>query len=190
MNDEGLLVVISAPSGGGKTTICHALMDIDGYDFSISCTTRPPRAMERDGIDYNFVSESVFKEYIDKNLLAEWQKIFGFYYGTLNSTLEEAIYKKRILLLDVDVKGGLNVKKLFIDNTLTIFLVPPDIETLVNRLSNRGTEDEEAISIRRKRIEEEMELGEYFDHKVVNNRLDETIERVNFIIKERMSKWL
>ncbi|RKY49124.1 MAG: guanylate kinase [Candidatus Neomarinimicrobiota bacterium] len=186
MKKKGLLVVISAPSGTGKTTVCKKLREVDRsrFKFSVSCTTRSPRPGEKNGVDYYFVSREEFKKKIKNGELVEWEEVFGNYYGTLRSVLEEAIEKGDILLLDIDVKGGMNIKRLFPENTVTIFLLPPSEEELNRRLVTRGVDDEQSIRRRKKRIGEEMKLGEHFEYKIVNDKLDETVEKILKIIEE------
>jgi guanylate kinase len=121
-------------------------------------------------------------------MLAEWEEIFGHYYGTLKSELENALVDSKICLLDVDVKGALNIKKLYPDNTLTIFLLPPNQEELERRLMSRGTEKKESILKRKERLPEELKLAEQFDYIIVNDKLDETVDKIKRIIKDRMTK--
>ena len=190
MNKEGLLVVVSAPSGTGKTTVCHALLEMDSnFSFSVSCTTRTPRPTEQEAVDYYFVSKETFEDYIKKGVLAEWEEIFGYYYGTLISSLENALEKREILLLDIDVKGGLTIKELYPDYAITIFLLPPNYKELENRLRHRGADSDESIVTRKERIEEEMKLGENFDYVIINDKLEETVEQVETIIEERVNQW-
>lgn len=186
---HGLLLPISASSGTGKTTVCHELMKQNNcFRFSVSCTSRPPRDSEEDGIDYHFITKEKFESHIKNNMLAEWEEIFGHYYGTLKSELENALVDSKICLLDVDVKGALNIKKLYPDNTLTIFLLPPNQEELERRLMSRGTEKKESILKRKERLPEELKLAEQFDYIIVNDKLDETVDKIKRIIKDRMTK--
>jgi guanylate kinase len=182
---KGLLLPIAAPSGTGKTTVCHALQqDDERFIFSVSCTTRPPRNHERDGVDYHFVSPEKFQELIHSQQLIEWEQVFDHYYGTLKSAIEEALSQGKILLLDIDVKGALNIKKAYPEHTITIFLLPPSLEELNRRLAGRGTETAEEIAKRQARLKSEIALSTQFDHVIVNDHLVETITNIKKIIEE------
>lgn len=186
MNKPGLLIPVSAPSGTGKTTVCRELRKKSNrYAFSISCTTRKPRANETDGEDYYFLPEDKFLEYIENQKLAEWEQVFDNYYGTLKSTLEKAIEEGTFLLLDIDVKGAMSIKKLYPERCFSIFLEPPSIEELKKRLRNRGTEDSETIRKRNLRIDEEFKYRDFFDFSIVNDDLQETVDTIHKKIKER-----
>lgn len=186
---RGLLLPISAPSGTGKTTVCRELMkENNHFKFSVSCTTRSPRYSEKDGIDYYFITKEEFENYIKNNMFAEWEKIFGHYYGTLKSELENTLRDNKVCLLDVDVKGALNIKKLYPNDTITIFLLPPNQEELERRLKSRGTDNPESISKRKERLPEEVKLAEHFDYIIVNDKLDKTVDKIKKIIKDRMMK--
>ena len=147
MKSDGLLLPIAAPSGTGKTTVCRKLLDYsDSFVFSVSCTTRPPRPDEKDGVDYHFISKERFKEYVKNDMLVEWEDVFNDYYGTLKSAVEKALESGKILLLDIDVKGALNIKNLYPGKAVSIFLQPPNYEELKRRLHFRGTEDKKSIN--------------------------------------------
>lgn len=185
MNDRGLLLPIAAPSGTGKTTVCRRLLAQNrDFVFSVSATTRPPRKMERDGVDYYFLTREQFEDYIRRQKLAEYEEVFGNYYGTLRSTLDEALAAGRVLLLDIDVKGALSIKKLYPRQTISIFLLPPNQDELIRRLKKRGTDDERSIAIRNARIPDEIKTGEQFDYQIVNDKLDHTVKKIMQIIKE------
>jgi len=189
MSTKGLLLPIAAPSGTGKTTVCRQLLTQDErFVFSVSATTRRSRKTERDGVDYHFLSRDQFEEYIRRQKLAEYEEVFGNYYGTLRSTLDEALENGKILLLDIDVKGALRIKRLYPDDTVSIFLLPPNQTELMRRLKGRGTDDEKSISIRSARIPDEIKLGEQFDYQIVNNQLDETLRKIRIIIEEYWKK--
>ncbi len=186
MSQTGLLIPIAAPSGTGKTTVCRALLNrSERFVFSVSCTTRHPRKNERDGVDYHFVSKPKFKAYIGAGRLAEWEKVFDNYYGTLKATLEEALAEGNWLLLDIDVKGALAIKSQYPQQTISIFLKPPNREELIRRLQQRGTDDEHSLRKRRARSIEEMNYQERFDYSIVNDKLDKTVDRIMKIIKEK-----
>jgi guanylate kinase len=182
---RGHLIVISAPSGAGKTTICrHLRTKHPDWIFSISATTRPRRFNEVNGVDYHFLTETDFTEHVNDEKLVEWETVYDHRYGTSRSTLISALEEGYALLLDVDVKGGVNVKRQYPEDTTAIFIVPPDIETLVKRLKNRGTEDQTSIEMRLKRIPEEMEYKKEFDHIVVNDNLEQAVSQIEAIIME------
>jgi len=174
------LIIISAPSGSGKTTVCRALQIKDpNVNFSISFTTRAKRPAETEGIDYYFIGNDEFKVRIKKNDFAEWEQIHGdFYYGTLSSTLTETIAEDKILLLELDVKGAMSIKKLYPENTLSIFVVPPSMEELRKRLRNRGADSEERIAKRLARLDQEMDYKKFFDHSVVNIKVNDAVNEI------------
>lgn len=187
MSAKGLLLPIAAPSGTGKTTICRRLLAADRrFVFSVSVTTRPPRQTERDGVDYYFVSRSEFEQYIRAGKLAEYEEVFGNYYGTLRSTIDSAIAAGNILLLDIDVKGALAIKHGYPDQTVAIFLRPPSQSELLRRLKCRGTDDEQSIARRKARIPDELRLGEQFDYQIVNDQLDHTVANILKIVEEHI----
>ena len=166
-------ITISAPSGSGKTTLCKALQIVEPeIEWSISYTTRQKRPIEEDGIDYFFISEENFEELMVKGHFVEWQNVHGFYYGTSVSSLKNAIEDNKTMLLEMDVKGSMSIKKLFPDQTFSIFIMPPSISQLRERLRSRGTDSERRINIRLKRFQEEMEFREKFDYVMVNEDLD------------------
>lgn len=177
-------VTISAPSGSGKTTLCKALQDANpSIQWSISYTTRERRDIEEDGVDYHFISLDKFEDLIMKGYFIEWENVHGFYYGTSKVSLEKAIEKNNVLLLEMDVKGSMRIKKLYPDNTCSIFIIPPSLDQLRKRLKNRGTDSEKRIEIRLKRFEEEMEFQKKFDYVIVNEDLElakiELIKTIN-----------
>ena len=166
-------ITISAPSGSGKTTLCKALQLVEPeIEWSISYTTREKRSIEENGVDYFFISEEEFEDLIIQGHFVEWQNVHGFYYGTSVSNLENAIKNDKIMLIEMDVKGSMSIKKLFPDQTFSIFIMPPSISQLRERLRSRGTDSEKRINIRLKRFEEEMEFREKFDYVMVNEDLD------------------
>ena len=166
-------ITISAPSGSGKTTLCKALQLVEPeIEWSISYTTREKRSIEENGVDYFFISEEEFEELIIQGHFVEWQNVHGFYYGTSVSNLENAIENDKIMLIEMDVKGSMSIKKLFPDQTFSIFIMPPSISQLRDRLRSRGTDSEKRINIRLKRFQEEMEFREKFDYVMINEDLD------------------
>jgi len=166
-------ITISAPSGSGKTTLCKALQDVlPEIEWSISYTTRKKRNIEEDGVDYHFISLDRFEDFIMKGHFVEWENVHGFYYGTTIISLTNAIKKDKMLLLELDVKGSMSIKKLYPDQTFSIFIIPPSIEHLRDRLNNRGTDSEKRIEIRLKRFQEEMEFQNKFDYVMINEDLE------------------
>ncbi|MFQ6611773.1 MAG: guanylate kinase [Fidelibacterota bacterium] len=178
------LIIISAPSGSGKTTVCKALMKRNpDIHFSVSCTTRPQRLNEVDGVDYYFMSDQEFEARIQRNEFAEWEQIHGnFYYGTLKKTLEDAIEAETFLLLELDVQGAMSLKELYPENNLSIFIMPPSLDDLKVRLRKRGTDSEDRIKKRLERLNHELDFKKYFDHDVINDNLDMAVTKIVEII--------
>ncbi|HET9135903.1 MAG TPA: guanylate kinase [Candidatus Kapabacteria bacterium] len=178
------LIVISAPSGAGKTTITKRILQrhSDKLTFSISATTRQMRTGERDGIDYYFLLKDEFVNKIKENALIEYEEIFGNYYGTLVSEIDRAKEQHKSLLFDIDVKGGISIRTRFPDDSLLIFIAPPSLEVLRNRLTNRKTETEEVIERRLARAKMEMEMASVYDHTVINDDLETAITEVEELI--------
>ena len=166
-------ITISAPSGSGKTTLCKALQVVEpDIQWSISYTTREKRDIEEDGIDYHFISSDKFEDFIINGFFVEWENVHGYYYGTSFKSLNNAIHENKMLLLEMDVKGSMNIKKLYPEKTFSIFIIPPSIEHLRDRLKNRGTDSARRIEVRLKRFQEEMEFQNKFDYVMVNENLE------------------
>ena len=174
---NGKLLVFTAPSGAGKTTIVHKMLEMfPETAFSISATTRKPRSYEANGKDYYFMPEVEFLEKVNKHYFVEYEKFYNnIYYGTLKSEIERIWKQKKHVLFDIDVKGALNIKKQFAEKALTIFIQPPSIETLKNRLLSRGTETAETIEIRISRAEYELSFANQFDCIILNESLEQAI---------------
>ena len=190
---KGLLVILAAPSGTGKSTICRKLIKNNkSWNFSISVTTRIPRDEEIDGADYTFISNTEFEHFVKFGDFLEWEIVHGNKYGTLWSSVEEALDNKKVMIFDIDVKGAMSIQEEYPDNTLLLFIEPPgdnineQKEALNERLVNRGNEQELAIKHRLKRFETEMEFKEKFDYVFVNENLDKTIEKVEKLIKRKI----
>lgn len=167
------IIIIAAPSGAGKTSIVRHLMNVfEGQlGFSVSCATRAPRANEKNGVDYFFISPKEFKQRIDQDAFAEWEMVYeGKYYGTPRSELQRIWSEEKTPLLDVDVKGGLNVKQNYPDS-LSIFIEPPSLEILRERLKARGTESADSLEARVSKASLEMSFRDRFDKIVVNDSL-------------------
>lgn len=180
---KGNLIVISSPSGGGKSTVIKEILKNNSdYSYSISATTRAARIGEKDGEDYFFLSEKKFKELIKENGFIEWATVHGFYYGTLRNQIEKKIVNLKKVLLDIDVQGGISIKKT-IPESILIFLLPPSMKILETRLRNRGTETEELLNIRLAGSEEELKKADKYDYQIINNKLEDTINEILSIIK-------
>ncbi len=185
---KGKLFVFSAPSGTGKTTIIRNVMDqFPELAFSISATTRGKRITETEGVDYFFMDKDEFKKKVRNDEFLEWGKFFGYYYGTLKELVFEKINNGISILLEVDVKGALNIKDVYHDSVL-IFISPPSIEELKKRLMNRKTESDEDFKKRITRAEMELNYREKFDYNVYNYNLDDAQKEVNEIIKSELAK--
>jgi len=177
------LIAISAPSGTGKSTLCEEIRrKKPEIKFSVSCTTRPKRNYEKDGINYYFLTEDEFKSKIKNNELLEYEEVHGYYYGTLINTLKNAISSKELMLFDVDVNGAMSIKKKYPRNTLTVFILPPSIEDLKVRLINRGTDSIKIIKKRLERTNKEMKFKDKFDTFMINDDLSSAVKKLNEII--------
>ena len=190
---KGKLVVLSAPSGTGKTTICKKLLELNkNWKFSVSLTTRVPREGEIDGEDYIYINKEKFEHYVKFGDFIEWEWVHGNRYGTLCDPLEQALDRKEVLLLDIDVNGGCSIMEEFPDDTLSIFIEPPGFNLaeqkiiLEERLRSRGDDQSTQIKNRLKRFEKEMESKEDFDLHYINENLQETINLINKDIKKRV----
>jgi guanylate kinase len=179
----GKLVVVSAPSGAGKTTIVKAILEkYPSMLFSVSAATRIKRKMEVDGKDYFFLSRQEFERRIRAGELVEWEKIYGNLYGTLKSEVDTALLSGKAMLFDIDVKGGLSIKRTYPDDSVLIFIKPPSIEILEARLRGRKTEDETTFKRRMDRVAMELGLASQFDYQVVNDDLQTAIAEVDKLV--------
>ena len=179
-SDSGKLVVFSAPSGSGKTTLVHHLLQQGlPVGFSISATSRPPREKEKDGVDYFFMSENSFREKIAENAFLEYEEVYeGTFYGTLRSEVDRLWKTGKTVLFDIDVVGGLNVKRQYPDQCLALFIQPPSLSELEKRLRGRGTDDEKKIKERLTKATKELDLANQFDKVIVNDDLETAKEEV------------
>ncbi len=182
----GKAILFSAPSGCGKTTIIKELMQyFDCFDFSISATSRKPRGEEVDGRDYYFLSHDDFKARVDKGDFLEWEEVYqGTCYGTLKSEVERIWNNGKVIVFDVDVNGGKNIKRYFGNDALSVFVMPPSIEVLEQRLRSRGTDSEEAIAKRLGRSAEELKQAPHFDVTIVNDDLQRAVNEAKQIIEK------
>lgn len=180
----GKLVIFSAPSGSGKTTIVRELLKrFDCFEFSISATSRNPRGQEQNGVDYYFLSNEEFKARVERDEFVEWEEVYqGTCYGTLKSEMERIWAKGNIILFDVDVMGGINLKRIFGDDACSVFIMPPSVEELERRLRGRGTDSEEVILKRIAKAEFELSKSSEFDHVVINDDLEVAVAEVVNII--------
>lgn len=184
MNRKGKLIVFTAPSGTGKSTIAKQILhDIPNLQFSVSATTREMREGEMHGREYFFMSKAEFETEISKNGFLEYSKHFDNYYGTLKSEADKALNSGYHLLLDLDVDGALNVKKLYGGQSLLVFIKPPSLNVLRERLLGRKTESEEKIQLRLARADYELSLSDHFDDIVINDDLQKAILDVKQIVE-------
>ena len=183
---EGKLIVFSAPSGAGKTSIIKYLLDkILSTAFSVSATSRKPRDNEKNGIDYHFMSVNSFKRKIENNDFIEFEEVYdNVFYGTLNSEIDRIWQKGKTVLLDMDVKGGLKIKSIFKEKALSIFVKPPSIKSLDNRLTKRALDTKKSIQERLKRSKFELSFAKKFDIILENNDLDKTKNEAFRIVSE------
>ena len=175
---EGKLVIFSAPSGAGKTTIVKHLLSLGlNFGFSISATSRKPRGEEINGKDYYFLNAEEFKDKIEHDEFLEWEEVYpGCFYGTLKSEVERIVKNGQNILFDVDVVGGSNIKKYYKDKALAVFVKPPSIKELENRLINRCTDSPEAIRKRVEKAEHELSYTGLFDLVIINDRLEDAFK--------------
>ena len=175
-HNEGKLLVFSAPSGSGKSTIVNWLMSEHpelNMHFSISCTTRAPRGTERDGVEYFFISPEEFREKIAQDAFVEYEEVYtDKYYGTLKSQVTEMTERGQNVVFDIDVKGGCNVKKIYGDKALSLFIQPPSIEELRRRLEGRATDAPEVIEQRLNKASYELTFADKFDKIIINDDLE------------------
>lgn len=190
---KSLLVILAAPSGTGKSTICKELLKRNkDWNFSVSVTTREPRDGEVDEQDYKFISNSEFEHFVKFGDFIEWEIVHGNKYGTLWQTIDDALDSKKVMILDIDVKGAMSIREEHPEETLLIFIEPPGLnineqkEALNDRLVKRGNEQELAIKHRLKRFETEMEFKEKFDYHFVNENLNKAIDKVEKLIKRKI----
>lgn len=190
MERKGKIIILSAPSGAGKSTIIRELTKHDDLNlgFSISATSRPPRGEERNGVEYYFLDEEEFRRRARNGEFVEWEEVYpGMFYGTLESEVER-VTSGGNLIMDVDVKGGVNIKKRFGDRALSIFIMPPGMEELERRLRGRATDSEEKIRRRLDKAEYEMGFAPQFDHTVVNDDLGHVVEQTESLIRDFLAR--
>ena len=188
MKKKGMIIIVSAPSGAGKTSICNSLIKSDkNIVYSISTTTRQPRKGEKNGREYFFVDNKKFKDMVKKNLFVEYAKVHNYFYGTSKKILEETLNKGKDILLDIDVQGAIKIKKQYKD-ALMIFITTPTLKILKERLIKRNKDSMNVINTRVKNAKKELTYLPRYDYLVLNDKLDISIENVKSIIKaERLS---
>ena len=182
MNEKGILIIISGPSGSGKGTVVEKLKADSSYALSISATTRQPRHYEQDGVHYFFKSTDEFKKMIEEGKLLEWAEFCGNFYGTPKDYVMGKLNEGLNVILEIEVQGAAQIKKIF-PEAVTVFLIPPDKEELRKRLIGRGTEDMDTVEKRLKRASEEIELLPHYDFVVVNDTVENAVKRINTVVK-------
>ena len=187
---RGLLIVLSSPSGAGKSTISRMLLNADKeVTMSVSATTRPKRPGEVEGVDYLFVDDAEFDRMVAANEFVEWAHVFGFRYGTPKSPVKNALRKGRDILFDIDWQGARQLEPDFGEHLVTIFLLPPSMSELERRLRSRGTDSEEVIADRMRRAADEIEHWAEYEYVLVNNDTDECLREVQAIVaSERLKR--
>lgn len=182
----GKMIIFSAPSGAGKTTIVKEIMHrISNLSFSVSATNRPKRENETNGIDYYFFDKRTFLEKIDNDEFLEWEEVYkGSCYGTLRKEVEKSLKEGKNIIFDIDVQGGMNIKKVFNDLAFSIFIMPPSIEILKERLFSRSTDSAKDIETRIEKARFEMQFAEHFDLILINDNLDKAIAKAESEIKK------
>jgi guanylate kinase len=187
---SGKLIIFSAPSGSGKTTLVRHILKTypEHIEFSISATSRPKRGVEQNGKDYYYLSVDEFKEKISRNEFLEWEEVYaGTHYGTLRAEVERIWAKGKAVIFDIDVEGGLNLKNQFRDDALAIFVMPPSIKILEERLNFRSTDSKESIARRIAKAEKELKTAELFDVFILNENLPEACAKAEELVAAFLS---
>ncbi len=188
MKNKGMIIIVSAPSGAGKTSICDALIESDkNIVYSVSTTTRNPRKGEKNGREYFFVNDIEFKKMVEKKMFVEWAKVHDHFYGTSKKVLEETINKGKDILLDIDVQGAIKIKKQY-ENALMIFITTPSLKILKESLIKRNQDTLDVIKTRIENAKKELTYLSRYDYLILNDKLDKSIEQAKSIIcAERLS---
>lgn len=188
---NGKLIIFSAPSGSGKTTIVRHLLKTfpDQLEFSISATSRPQRGTEENGKDYHYMSVEEFKQRVENNEFLEWEEVYaGTHYGTLRSEVDRIWAKGKHVIFDIDVEGGLNLKRQFGDQALAVFVMPPSIKILEERLNSRSTDTPESIARRVEKAEKEIKTADLFDVFILNEVLEEAFAKAEKLVKDFLAR--
>ena len=187
MATDNKLIIITAPSGAGKTSITRHLLNTfpDRLGFSVSAATRRPRANEKNGRDYYFITQDEFKEKIQNGEFIEWEMVYeGKYYGTLKSELQKSWIENKVPLLDIDVKGAIHVKQQFSSSSLSLFIEPPSIDELKNRLLSRGTETIESLQARVNKASYELSFKDHFNYNILNDELQRAFREAEQLVRQ------
>ena len=190
MEEKGKMIIFSAPSGSGKSTLINYLMTkLDCLEFSISATSRSPRGTEQNGVEYYFLTPEEFRQKIDNSEFLEWEEVYeDKYYGTLYSEIEKKKKKGNVVVFDVDVVGGCDIKEIFGERALSVFIQPPSVEVLRERLISRGTDSMEVIESRLSKATYELTFAEKFDKVVINDDLEVAKEDILQVVSEFLAK--
>lgn len=182
---QNKIIIITAPSGSGKTSITkHLMHHFPQLAFSISAATREARGIEKNGVDYYFMSEADFKQKIQHNEFAEWEMVYeGKYYGTLKSELQRIWSEEKVPVLDIDVKGAIHVKQQYPQSCITLFIEPPSVQELKKRLESRGTENPESLAARINKAAYEISFKDHFDQQIINDDLQKACDEATLIIQ-------
>lgn len=190
MAKKGKVIILVAPSGGGKTTLARRLFkDFDELKFSVSATTRPPRKGEVDGKHYYFLSNDDFDQKIAAGEFLEWEEFYGGKkYGTLRSEVDKKLNLGYFVVLDIEVKGAVNIKRIYGNESLSLFIKPPSVDVLKQRLIDRGTEDDEMLALRLERAKKELTYADQFDQVIINDDLDSAYQQVKKAVIKFMNQ--
>ena len=184
---QGILFVISAPSGTGKSTLCANLRATPDFIYSVSCTTRPPRPGEENGVDYHFLTKGKFETLIAQGEMLEYATVHGNYYGTPKATVKEALEQGTDVLLDIDVQGAAQIRKtadkVVSDSLVDVFIMPPTLEELERRLRKRATETEEQVRRRLETAREEMKLWRLYEYTILSGSMEEDLQKFRAIMR-------
>ncbi len=188
--NKGKLIILAAPSGSGKSTLAKMLFDdFENLKFSVSATTRSPREGEEDGVHYHFLNSEEFQQKIEEQDFLEWEEFYsGTRYGTLRSEVDKKLKTGYFILLDIDVKGAVNIKQIYGEDCLSLFIQPPSLKVLKQRLEDRGTETEQSLGLRLERASEELEYTDRFDQIIINDDLETAYAQLKHTVTKFMNQ--